>query len=134
MKEKLQKIISLSEDLNNNLIDNTFELNLPRANSIITPENTNIDNSNLEDHSNLSVNITNIEITKLIQIFKTNKKTFKDFFIFKIFETRKIEEISMLLKEFNTEINQKIFKNLLEFTLKEKNLVSFNFLIFLGFS
>jgi len=134
MKEKLQKIISLSEDLNNNLIDNTFELNLPRANSIITPENTNTDNSNLEDHSNLSVNITNIEITKLIQIFKTNKKTFKDFFIFKIFETRKIEEISMLLKEFNTEINQKIFKNLLEFTLKEKNLVSFNFLIFLGFS
>jgi hypothetical protein len=123
MKEKINNLISLSEDLNNNLIDNTFEINLFKANLIINPQGENSNNTN-ENNSNLSaINISNIEINKLIQIFKLNKKTFKDFFIYKIFETREIAEILMILKEFNYEINQKIYKNLLEFSFKERNLV-----------
>lgn len=123
MQENLQKIIEISEDINNNLKDNIFELNLHKANALIN--SGNIENNNNNAQSDLSINISNAEVEKLIQIFKVNKKTFKDFFYYKIFETRSIDEISLILKDFISDVNQKIFLNILDFCIREKNLVKF---------
>ena len=120
MNDKIKTFFKISEDLNNNLIDNIFELNINNAN-LIHSQNKSNDNSDL---SNLSINVSNLEISKLVQLFKINKKALKDFFKYEIFEFRTAEELITIILEFTEIFDNNIFEKVLEFSIENNHLVN----------
>jgi hypothetical protein len=122
MNDNLKSYIKISEELNNNLVDNVFELNIPNANS-----NESINKTkpiNLNEFNEMSLNISNLDITKLIQLFKINKKALKDFFKLQIFEFRPANEIVSVVNEFPHVIDNDVLENLINFCIENNHLVN----------
>ncbi len=121
MNENIKNYIKLSEKINNNLIDNIFELNIPKSN--FTSDINKSKQVNNNEYSDMSLNISNMEISKLIQMFRMNKKAFRDFFKFKIFKFRPAQELITIILEFTKNFDNEMFHNIFSFALEEKNLV-----------
>lgn len=121
MNDNLKSFIKISEEINNNLADNVFELNIPNANLIESTHKTK--SNNLNEFNEMSLNISNLDITKLIQLFKINKKALKDFFKLQIFEFRPADELIIVIREFSDVIDNNTFENLFNFCIENSHLV-----------
>lgn len=120
MNDKLSNYIKISEDLNNNVKDNIFELNLNQVNL------SNEKNKPLE-FSDMSLNVTNLEISKLKNLFKINKKILKDFFNLEIFKFRSEQDLITIVLEFKNICDNNSFDKLIKHSIEIKNLVKFIF-------
>lgn len=129
MNDNLKNYIKISEDLNNNLIDNIFELDIQNTNLKQSLNNPN--QNNLNEFTDMSLNISNLDITKLIYLFETNKKALKDFFKLQIFEFRSENEIISVINKFPDTIDNDVFDYLFNFSLENKHLVILYVLYFI---
>jgi len=118
MNDKIKSFIQISEDLNSNLVDNIFELNVKNANLI---ESKTINKNDLSD---MTLNISNLDISKLIDLFKLNTKALEDFFKFQIFQILPIEEIKTIILQFTESFNFEMFEKVFNFSLENSHLVS----------
>lgn len=120
MNDKILKYLKISEDLNNGLVDNIFELKINNVDLITENKKLNPQN----EISDMSLNISNLDISKLVELFKLNKKAAKDFFKLGIYALRLPQELITIVLECRDLVDNNIFDQLLDLGIEKDNMVN----------
>lgn len=109
------------EELSNSIID-YFVYNFDLKNTDYCAK-VNLKYFKKEQREDLVINFTNLEFSALTHLLKTNEKLLIDYFKYGFYKFLTEENLKSFFQEFF--VSSRNIKNVLDYILKEKNLVNY---------